>query len=284
MSPTLDKADLSALYTMFKGEPGLRKSTQALSYPTPQYWFSWDRKMSSLLLPMRAFNVDPHLVEYDDYDDWTKARTRLEQLQVSCKYKTIILDSVTSMADSALSQTMKTKKGAVRASGAAAGKTVGGIAVNEIEDFMAESSALMELISLTKDISSYHHVNIILIAHVIQAEYKTSGGVTHMSRTIVTAGKRVAPKIPAYCQEVYHFNVRPGFREGAGGSYSLLTQHTGDDFARTSLPLPAEIVFNDDPIYSTYILPAINKLKGDMPKEETKPTPSFNPTNQTKEK
>ena len=281
MSPTLDKADLSALYTMFKGEVGLRKSTQALSYPTPQYWFSWDRKMSSLLLPMRGFGVNPRDVEYDDYSDWSNARTKLEQLQVRCPYKTIVCDSLTSMADSALSQTMKTKKGATRSSGAAAGKIVGGIAVNELEDFMAESSALMELISLTKDISSYHHVNVILIAHVIQAEYKSTTGQTHMSRTIVTAGKRVAPKIPGYCQEVYHFNIKKGFAESQMGQYSLLTVHTGDDFARTSLPLPAEIVFNDEPIYTKYILPAINKLKddvkGDSIEESTpKPNPSTN--------
>jgi hypothetical protein len=283
MSPTLDKADLSALYSMFKGEPGLRKSTQALSYPTPQYWFSWDRKMSSLLLPMKGFGVDPKLVEYDDYDDWSKACQKMEQLQVNCKYKTIVCDSLTSMADCALSQTMRVKKGESR------GKVVGGINVSGIEDFMAESSALMELISLTKDISSYHHVNVILIAHVIQAEYKSTDGQTHMSRTIVTAGKRVAPKIPGYCQEVYHFNIKKGFAESQRGQYSLLTVHTGDDFARTSLPLPAEIVFNDEPIYGRYILPAINQLKNDVKGdaiEESKPKPS-NPstfTIQSKEK
>lgn len=263
--PTLDKADLGALYTMFKGEPGTRKSTQALSYPTPQYWFSWDRKMSSLFLPMKAWGVDPKLIEYDDYDDWTKARQQLEKFQVNCKFKTLIFDSITSGADSTLRQTMKLKSGTTRSSGAAAGKMVGGVSVNEIEDYMAESSALMELISLSKDICGYHHVNIILIAHVIQAEYKTTGGMTHMSRTIVTAGKRVAPKIPAYCQEVYHFNIEKGFAaDGSGGSYGLLTQHTGDDFARTSLPLDGKIVFNNDPLYPKWIAPAIQQLKGDI--------------------
>jgi hypothetical protein len=246
---------------MFKGEPGTRKSSQALSFPTPQYWFSWDRKMSSLLLPMRQWKIDPKSIDYDDYDDWTKARIKLEQFQVNCKYKTLVFDSITSCADSALRQTMKLKSGVTRQSGAQAGKHVGGIAVNEIEDYMAESSALMELISLTKDIHSYHKINIILIAHVIQAEYKSSSGQTHMSRTIVTAGKRVAPKIPAYCGEVYHFNIKPGFREGAGGSYSLLTTHTGDDFARTALPLPNEIIFNDDSLYTKWIEPAIKELK-----------------------
>jgi hypothetical protein len=271
MTQTLDKADLSAMYSMFKGEPGTRKSTQALSYPTPQYWFSWDRKMSSLLLPMKSFGVNPRDIEYDDYDDWTKARIKLEQFQVNCKYKTLIFDSITSAADSTLRQTMSMKRGVTRQSGAAAGKLVGGIAVNEIEDYSAESSALMELIGLSKDICAYHHVNIILIAHVIQAEYKSTTGQTHMSRTIVTAGKRVAPKIPAYCQEVYHFNIKAGFTVGGGGSYSLFTEHTGDDFARTSLPLPSEIVFNNEPIYSKYILPAITQLKGDSI-DKTQPT------------
>ena len=272
--PTLDKADMSALFAMFKGEPGTRKSTAALSYPTPQYWFSWDRKMSSLWLPMLNFGVNPKEIEYDDYDDWSKARQKLEGLQVNCKYKTVIFDSITSMADSTLRQTLKLKKGVQRQSGAAAGKVIAGIPVNEIEDYNAESSALMELIALGKDICAYHHVNIIIIAHVVQAEYKTTGGQTHMSRTIVTAGKRVAPKVPAYCAEVYHFNIKQGFQVGGGGSYSLLTQHTGDDFARTSLPLPVEIVFNDEPLYPKYILPAINKLKGEMPNEGLNTPPS----------
>jgi hypothetical protein len=34
----------------------------------------------------------------------------------------------------------------------------------------------------------------------------------HTSRTIVTAGKRVAAKIPAYCSEVYHFGIKKEFR------------------------------------------------------------------------
>lgn len=260
--PTLETVDPSILYCMFKGEPGLRKSTQALSFPTPQYWFSWDRKMSALLLPMRAWKIDPRLIEYDDYEDWTKARVKLEQLQINCKYKTLVVDSITSCADMTLRQAIKSKQGVTRQSGQAAGRTVAGIAVNEIEDYGAESAALQELIALTKDIYSYHHVNIILIAHVVQAEYRNSANnLTHISRTIVTAGKKVAPKIPAYCGEVYHFNLKKGFSEAQGGEYSLLTTHTGDDFARTALPLEKEITFGDEPLYEKWLKPAIEKLK-----------------------
>ena len=74
----------------------------------------------------------------------------------------------------------------------------------------------------------------------------------------MTAGKKVAPKIPAYCGEVYHFNVKAGFNTS---DYSLLTEHSGDDFARTGIGLPREIVFGDKPLYETWIVPAIEAMK-----------------------
>ena len=260
--PTMDSVNFDSLYCLFKGEPGTRKSTQALSFPGPQYWFSWDRKMSSILMPMKKWGIDPKSVSYDDYDDWTKAKDKLEKFKVDCPFKTVIVDSITSCADSILRQTTKLKYGVTRQSGAAAGKLIAGIAVNEIEDYNAESGALMELISLTKDIRQYHKINVILIAHVIKAEYRDSSKkTTHISRQIVTAGKNIAAKIPAYCGEIYHFNIKQGFAEGTGGDYSLLTEHTGDDFAKSELGLEKEIVFKDKPIYETYIKPAIGKMK-----------------------
>jgi hypothetical protein len=251
--PTLESIDLSSSFNMFKGEPGTRKSTQALSYPLPQFWLSWDRKMEGIYIPAKKWGIDLSKVEYEDYDDWDKPRLKLEQLQVKCPYKTIIADSITTAADASLRQVGKRR--------GRDGKKVGGISVTEIEDFMAEASALMEMMALLKDIHKYHKVNVIIIAHVIQADYKTIGGKTHMSRTIVTAGKKVAPKIPAVCGEVYHFNIKQGMTVGGGGDYSLLTEHTGDDFARTALNLPGEIVFNDQPIYKNWIEPAIAKMK-----------------------
>jgi hypothetical protein len=258
----MESANFESLYSMFKGEPGTRKSTQALSYPTPQYWFSWDRKMEGIYLPMKKWGIDPKLITYDDYDDWNKAKAKLEKFQVECPFRTIIFDSLTSMADMTLRQTNRMKYGVTRQSGAAAGKLIAGIAVNEIEDYNAESSALQELVALSKDINKFHKVNVILIAHVVQAEYRsTTNNTTHISRQIVTAGKKVAPKIPAYCLEVYHFNIKKGFLEGGGGDYSLLTEHTGDDFARTALGMDKEIVFGDKPLYDTYVKPAIAKMK-----------------------
>ena len=260
--PTMESINFDALYCMFKGEPGTRKSTQALSFPGPQYWFSWDRKMNGIYLPMKKWGIDSKTITYDDYDDWNTAKKKMEQLQVTCPYKTIVCDSLTSMADMTLRQTTRLKYGVTRQSGAAAGKLIAGIAVNEIEDYNAEAAALQELIALTKDINVFHKVHVILIAHVVKAEYRdTTKKTTHISRQIVTAGKNVAAKIPAYCGEVYHFNIDQGMVEGGGGDYSLLTEHTGDDFARTALGLPNKIVFGDKPLYDDYIKPAIAKMK-----------------------
>lgn len=257
---------IDSLYCLMKGEPGLRKSSSALSFPKPIYFFSVDRKMENISIPMRAWNINPKEVSFDDYDDFTKIRLKLEQFQLNCPFKTLVLDSITSIADVTLRQTTKMKYGQTRKSGAAAGKMIAGIAVNEIEDYNAEAAALQELIALTKDIKSFHKVNIVLIAHVVQAEYRnTTTNETHVSRQIVTAGKKVAPKIPAYCSEVYHFNLDKGISLSMEGEYTCLTRHTGDDYANTALPLPKLIKFGDKPLYDNWILPAINELNGEKP-------------------
>lgn len=257
----MSASKIDSQFAMFVGTPGTRKSTAALSYPGPQYWLSWDQKMNSLLLPMRKWGIDPKSIHYDDYSDWNAPRTKLEQLQVNCPYKTIIADSITTGANATLRQTQKLKYGTTRASGKETGKRIAGIAVNEIEDYLAEAAALLELVALLKDIKSYHNVNVVLIAHLIQAEYKSLNSSSNTVRTIVTAGKRVAPMIPAYCEEVYHFFLKNNSMiADVGGEYAVLTSSTSEDFARTQLPLDKEIIIGDKPLYTTWIKPAIDEI------------------------
>jgi hypothetical protein len=251
----MSNAKFDGLYSLFKGEPGTRKSTCALSFPTPHYWFNWDLKMDALRIPMKNWGINPTDVEFDNYKDWEAARKKLEQFQVNCKYKTIIIDSITSCADAINRQTLKYKGADSK------GKLIAGIPVNSIEDFNAEDSALKELIALTKDIHIFHNLNVILIGHIIQKEIKQSNGQTHMSRVLVTAGKGIAQKIPAYCGEIYHFNIVTGMNTSKGGEYGLKTTHTGDDFARSSLGLEPDIIFGNEPLYSKWVKPALDTFK-----------------------
>lgn len=268
--PSMASVNMDALFTMMKGEPGLRKSTCALSYPTPQFWFSWDKKMEALTLPMKRWGIKPTDIEYEDYDDYDKPRAMMERLQVNCKYKTIILDSITSNGDGINRQTRKFK------AGEGGGKKVGGISTNGIEDYMAEASAFQEQIALLKDIHKFHHVHVVLIAHVVgQRKNDDDNKSTHHSRVIVTGGDKISAKIAAYCTEVYHFNIKAAFEADKEGQYTLLTVHTGNDFARTSLPLAQEIAFNNRPLYEGWIAPAIKKLQEEKPIERiTIPTPT----------
>lgn len=269
---TLDDASLDALFTMMKGEPGLRKSTEALSYPTPQYWVSTDQKMEALRLPAVRWGIKNKDIHYHDYTNWDKPRAYLEKLQVNCSFKTIIIDSITSIGDCMTAQVKKAKRGG------ATGKEIGGIPVSGLEEFNAESSAFQELIAILKDINKFHKVNIILIAHVLGARKDNDANkLTHHSRIIVTGAEKISAKIASYMTEVYHFNIKPAFEADKEGAYTLLTTHTGNDYARTSLPLPQEITFNNDPLYEKWIAPAIKRLKEEKPIERIA-TP--NPTSQ----
>jgi hypothetical protein len=282
MSNTMFDADPTKVFALFKGEPGTRKSTQALSFlvgsAKPWYVFSYDQKMQSLTVPMKKWGIPFHMLEYDDYTDWSAAEKKLKGFQTTCKYGGIITDTITTMSDATLKQTRKNKSGMTRSSGAKAGKEIAGIEVNELEDYNAETAAIADMLIMLKDIQQYHGIPIIICAHVVVAEYRnTATNVTHISRTIVTAAKKTAHKIPGYCTEVYHFNIKKGFSSDAPGTYALFTEHVGDDYARTALDLPREIEFGDKPIYPNWIKPAIDKLKEGMTKPKTTPTTIVTP-------
>lgn len=243
---------------MFKGEVGTRKSTSALSYPTPQYWFNSDRKMAALIKPMKDWGIKPEDINYDDYSNWMSAEQKLKSLKESCKFKTIIFDSITTSADNINLQTRSLKSGTTAKSGDEKGHRVGGIAVNTLEDYKAEASAFQEMIDKLLDIKKYHNAYIILIAHVIGE--RSNEVISTYARIIATGGKVISAKIPAYCQEIYHFEVKGAIDSTKGEEYAILTTHTGNDYARTSLPLERKIIFNNQPLYQTYIKPAIDKL------------------------
>lgn len=243
------------LFTLMKGEPGLRKSTCALSYPMPQYWISTDQKMEALVKPANMWGLDRKLIEYDDYNDFDKPRKYLENLRVNCKFKTIIIDSITSIGDCMTSQVKKAKKDDNK------GKQLGGIIVSGLDEFNAEAAAFQDLIAVTKDIHKYHKINIVMIAHVIAARKDNDANkLTHHSRIIVTGAEKISAKLASYMTEVYHFNIATSFNADEEGKYELLTSHTGNDYARTSLPLARKITFNDQQLYKGWIEPAIQKI------------------------
>lgn len=262
---TLDALDPSVVYALFKGIPGTRKSTQALTFPMPQYWASADKKMNALIKPARAWGIDMKQIEYDDLQDYAVLQKKLESLQVTCKYKTLIFDSITSIGDVTNRQTIKAKAGTTNTQGQEKGIRVGGISVNSLEDYKAEAAAFQEIISVTKDIAQYHGCNIVLIGHVLGEKKEVGSQGEEWHRIIVTGGKIISAKIPAYCSEIYHFEHEGGLVAGEGGKLIINTEDTGYDFARTSLDLPRKIQIGNERLYGRYIAPAIARMKNPNP-------------------
>jgi hypothetical protein len=158
------------------------------------------------------------------------------------------------------------------------GKKIGNIPVSGFEEFNAESSAFQEMIALLKDINKFHNVHVILIAHILGARKDNDANkLTHHSRIIVTGAEKISAKIAAYMTECYHFDITPAFEADKEGKYGLMTVHTGNDYARTSLPLASRINFNDEPLYEKFILPAINKLQAEKPIERIQNAITGNP-------
>lgn len=274
--PTMEGFNPDALFVMLKGEPGTRKSTQAMSFPKPQYWVSTDQKMESLVLPMKNWGIRPSDITYDDYSDWDRPKAKLETFQLNCPYRTIIVDSITSIGDNMNRQTIKQK------SAEGLGKKIGSIYVPGLEEYNAEASAFQSLMAILKDINKFHKVNIILIAHVVgQRKDDDKNKLTHHSRVIITGGDKISGKIASYMTEVYHFDVKAGFAETDEGEYGCFTSHTGNDYARSSLPLERRLVFNSEPLYEKFVQPAILKLKAMKPVERIQsPQPSQSQTTQ----
>lgn len=261
--PTLDNEKIETVFAMLKGEPGTRKSTAALSFPLPHFWISQDAKMNSLILPARSWGIDLKQIEYDTFDSWGKLDNKLNSLRMNCKYRTIIVDSVTSLADTINLQTLDVKSGTVTKAGSEKGMRIGGIKVNTLEDYKAENSAFTQLIAALKDIRQFHKVNIVLIAHVVGERQVNDNSVTNASRIIITGGKSISGKIPAYCDEVYHFDVKKNPVVGQAPNYIAYTVPTGLDFARTALPLPGMMQIDDKMLWKEFIEPAIKKLNGE---------------------
>lgn len=269
----LSDVDLDALFFLFKGEPGTRKSTCAASFPGKQYWFSSDRKMEALITPMSKWGRSFDDIEYDDYSDYDVMRAKLEQLKVKCPYKLLVVDSITSMGDNVNRQSIRFKKGTTTQSGQEALTKVGSIALAGMQEYKAEAGAFDEAMDLLKGVSKYHKCHVIFIAHVIgQRKNDANNNLTHHSRVIITGGDKIAGKIASLMTEAYHFNVKPALSVQDEGDYELFTVHTGNDYARTSLPLDRNIIFNNKPLYDSFIGPAIAKLKAQLKRDTSSGT------------
>ncbi len=226
-----------ALNVLLKGDPGTGKTPIACSFPTPLLLFDCDFRARSLNL---FFKNDPERIKQIEVvqpKSFEEVRSRLELIASERKprYKTIVVDPLTTFADMTMRNVLEIK---------GAGRKIGNVKVAGIQDYGDESAILNEVIYHLRNIYQTHSINTILVAHVVTSEEKDlKEQKTVYSRSLLTGGKKIGSKLPSYFDEVWHTYVRSDLK--GRPEFVLQTRHTGFDFARTGLDLPDELVFSN---------------------------------------
>lgn len=223
---------------LFKGEPSSGKSIAAASFPKP-YIFDMESRIRSVAAyhyPRGKRDLQYDTYTREDYNRFDKKWDDLIEMSKMNRfpYDTVIVDSLTSTADLLLQNVLRLKGLEGK------GKKIGNIPVSSIEDFNAENAMLTELVMFLQQVKCKYKI---LIAHVIKTE-KTNlndDSVT-VTRALLTGGKKIAAKIPAYFDEVYHFEQRI---VNAQNKFIARTASSSEDFARSTLSLPKEIDFTN---------------------------------------
>lgn len=232
---------------IFKGKTGTRKTCAAATFPGPVYFFDFDGRMD----PVKKMYGDRTDIEYDTYfpSDFIKVNAKWDRLMGGLdKYKTVVFDSLTTFADCALEFARCNR------SGGKGKEMIGGILpMSDISDFNVETSALTQLMYKLKLLSKSQKCHVILIAHVLEVNSTDIVTKTNtVTRTLLTAGKKIAEKFPAVFNEVYHFETKSQ-SPGVSPNITVYTDNAGIDFAKTALPLPIQMEIKDLKLYDVMV-------------------------------
>jgi hypothetical protein len=247
------------MYGMFKGDPGTGKSIAACSWAAlgKTRVIDFDGKIGAAITYYKETCKRPDIManlEYYQYKTYNEGMIDLADWTDDPSFNrpgnTIILDTLTTGVDSLLVD-IGDIKGKEKSKDKL--KFVGNVQVSDIEDFNAETSALTRLVQGTK---FKLQCNFILIAHVVQSRQNLLDGSVKTSRQLITAGKKIAAKLPVYFDEIYHFDSAQDFGDTntiRPTKYFCYTKHSGDDFARTSLKITEKFDFTNKAFYDLWI-------------------------------
>lgn len=256
MPSTLDRQNDKGLFALFKGDPGSGKSVAALSFPKP-YVFDFDKKM-----PVISHKHYPNKeIVYDTFGEISEMIDRMEELRNNCPYETLICDSVTSLCDLSIRTIGKmkgetTKKLFHPQSLKGQNKQLEMMSIDYYngEFRLIRDYWLDALKALWIQPGNPKHV--IVIAHVLTVEsapdLKTKQITT--SRSIVTAGRKVAVYIPTQFDNEFMFVAkRPELWSDDKLTHRIcFTAPYGDDDARTTYKLPDMIDFTNSSFYDKF--------------------------------
>lgn len=263
----LSKGSQGSGKTIFSCSPSLR----------PTYVFNCEGRFDSVLTYYKGNLKD---LEYDDFPIGTgydKLDKKMDELVSRCEYNTVVMSSLTSFIYVILNHLIRAKAGQTRGSGnqqRPAGLKIGGIPVNELEDYNAEDSAIInDLISFFQQMKA-NGVNCILEAHITPYELSWFEGGQKITKTIqqiLTKGKKAPASVPAFFNEIWLFEKSyEGVIVGKQSKrYAVNTSGSPLDDCKTSWDIEGFDFTNDKDPFGNLVLPQLSR--------EVKETPRVDP-------
>lgn len=227
---------------LFVGPPGSAKTVSAASFvlsdpEKPIYIFDLDGRVAPLL---RFYPKHLDRIESDYYgpQSFEKVNKKLEKLQDYPKnkfpYSTVVFDGLTSSGDQLINY-MLTLRGT--SAGAEKGKERGVISLAGPEDYGGEARGLSMILDIARSLPCHF----ILTAHWLMIEYDDPiKKHKYIVRQLLTAGKKIAAKIPIYFDEMYYFDVESAMADNVKPKYVCRTAGGTGFSAKTALTLPAK--------------------------------------------
>lgn len=242
------------------GQPGRGKTTAGLSFPSPMLIFDFDGKLDGPILFAKKMGIDLSKIEVETPVNWQQVVRILNQEESNPRFKSYGFDTLTSLADMLLSNIQDVKLG--EKGGQV--KRIGGVQVPGLEEFNAESAGIMDLLLFMKNVKAH----VWLSAHVIETKATTTGddGKSRIvvNRSLLTGGKKVAAKIPAYFPENYSLQIEPPISSGQMPKYFCFTTSNSEDYGRTGFALPPKFE-----ITGKLFFPELNRLMGQPGSEDS---------------
>lgn len=215
------------------GQPGRGKTTAGLSFPLPMLIFDFDGKLDGPILFAKKNGIDLSKIEVETPQNWQQVVRFMNTEEANPRFKSYGFDTLTSLADMLLSNVQDKKleeKGTV--------KRIGGVQVPGLEEFNAESAGIMDLLLFMKNVKAH----VWLTAHVIETKAVTTDDAGKsrivVNRSLLTGGKKVAAKIPAYFPENYSIQIEPAIEVNKPPKFFVYTTSNTEDYGRTGFNLP----------------------------------------------
>jgi hypothetical protein len=225
---------------LFVGPPGSAKTVSAASFvlsdpDKPIYIFDLDGRVQPLL---RFYPKHLDRIETDYYGphDFEKVNRKLDKLQDiprnNFPYSLVLFDGLTSLGDQLINYMLSLRG---TSSGAEKGKERGIISLAGPEDYGGEARGLSMMLDIARSLPCHF----ILTAHWLVIEYDDQiNKKKFIMRQLVTAGKKIAAKVPIYFDEMYYFDVESAMAENAAPKYVCRTSGGTGFSAKTALSLP----------------------------------------------